>query len=120
VVEEGRSVVDAATATGVCYNLVDSLAKSTEAATSFQDTNVLHLACHGLQDQSNPLNSRFCLHNRDLMASDLIKMRLDHGFLAYLSACETAKGDVKHTDEVIHLAATMLAAGYKSVVATMW
>lgn len=29
-------------------------------------------------------------------------------------------GDIKHSEEVIHMAAGMLAVGYRSVVATMW
>jgi CHAT domain-containing protein len=40
--------------------------------------------------------------------------------LAFLSACETARGDEKIPDEALHLAATPLSAGYRSVVATMW
>ena len=43
--------------------------------------------------------------------------------LAFLSACETAKGDSKTPDEAIHLAATLLFqlfAGFRGVVATMW
>jgi CHAT domain-containing protein len=41
-------------------------------------------------------------------------------FFAFMSGCETAKGDETHVDEVVHLAATMLFAGLKSLVATMW
>jgi hypothetical protein len=40
--------------------------------------------------------------------------------LAFLSACETAKGDENLPDEVIHLGATLLFAGFRGVVATMW
>jgi CHAT domain-containing protein len=37
-----------------------------------------------------------------------------------MSACETAKGDQKQPDQVVHLAAAMLFAGFQSVVGTMW
>ncbi|KAI0825499.1 CHAT domain-containing protein [Irpex lacteus] len=40
--------------------------------------------------------------------------------LAVLSACQTATGDEKLTEEAAHLAAGMLSVGYKSVIATMW
>jgi CHAT domain-containing protein len=49
-----------------------------------------------------------------------MEMNLKHAFVAFLSACETAKGDRTYADEVVHLAATMLFAGFKSVIATMW
>lgn len=40
--------------------------------------------------------------------------------IAFLSACQTAAGDEKRPEEVVHLAAGMLMAGYRSVFATMW
>jgi CHAT domain-containing protein len=40
--------------------------------------------------------------------------------LAFLSACETAKGDEGTPDEAMHLAAAVLFAGFRGVVATMW
>jgi CHAT domain-containing protein len=45
---------------------------------------------------------------------------LGDAFFAFLSACETAKGDHDYADEAVHLAASMLFAGFKSVIATMW
>ncbi|KAJ7256330.1 hypothetical protein C8J57DRAFT_1650781 [Mycena rebaudengoi] len=40
--------------------------------------------------------------------------------LAFLSACETGKGDAKTPDEAMHLAASLLFAGFGGVIATMW
>ena len=40
--------------------------------------------------------------------------------LAFLLACQTSTGDEKLSEEAAHLAAGMLAAGYKGVVVTMW
>ncbi|KAJ7431489.1 hypothetical protein FB451DRAFT_421107 [Mycena latifolia] len=40
--------------------------------------------------------------------------------LAFLGACETAKGDRIVPDESMHLTATLLFAGFRGVVATMW
>jgi hypothetical protein len=81
---------------------------------------VLHLACHGVQSPSSPLDGAFLLKDRPLPIAEIMQMRLPNAFLAYLSACETAKGDEQHPDQTIHLAAAMLFAGFKSVVATLW
>ena len=40
--------------------------------------------------------------------------------LAFLSACETAMGAEDLPDEAMHLAASLLFAGFGGVVATMW
>jgi CHAT domain-containing protein len=82
-------------------------------------THVLHLACHGFQDP-DPLKSRFALSDGQLTISGLMKLNLPNAMFAFLSACETAKGDDKQPDQVVHLAASMLFCGFRSVVATMW
>ena len=50
----------------------------------------------------------------------IIEQPLPHADFAFLSASQTARGDVRLEDEAVHLAAGMLLAGYWSVVATMW
>ena len=40
--------------------------------------------------------------------------------LTFLSACETAQGEDNHPDEAVHVAAGMLAAGFRDVIGTMW
>jgi CHAT domain-containing protein len=97
-----------------------SAAKVHEVAEALPRTNIMHLACHGVQDQEDPLSSGFCLGDGKLTVSQLMDLKLDHPFLAFLSACETAKGDKNQPDQTIHLAATMLFCGFQSVVATMW
>ena len=83
-------------------------------------TAILHLACHGHQDPKNPLDSGFVLQDGMLTVAKLMSLNLDKAFLAFLSACETAKGDKAQPDQALHLAATMLFAGFRSVVGTMW
>jgi CHAT domain-containing protein len=97
-----------------------SAAKVREVRDALPRANIVHLACHGVQDQEDPLDSGFFLGDGKLAVSDLMDLRLDRAFLAFLSACETAKGDKDQPDQVIHLAATMLFCGFRSVVATMW
>ncbi|KZV68463.1 TPR-like protein [Peniophora sp. CONT] len=80
----------------------------------------LHLACHGSQDLADPLQSAFALHDGRLSLADLMTTTADNAELAFLSACQTAVGDEKIPEESMHLAAGMLAVGYKGVIATMW
>jgi len=80
----------------------------------------IHLACHASQDQHNPLKSGFFLHDGRLELSEIMKQKFAVRELAFLSACQTSAGTEKLSEEAVHLAAGMLAAGYRSVVATMW
>jgi CHAT domain-containing protein len=82
--------------------------------------NIVHFACHGTQHNTNPLLSSFHLRDGSLSVTSLMRLRLPQAFLAFLSACETAKGHEEQPDQVLHLAATLLFAGFPSVVATMW
>jgi CHAT domain-containing protein len=82
-------------------------------------SHILHLACHGHQHE-DPLKSCFALHDGRLTVSALMELKLPKAMLAYLSACETAKGDQKQPDQAVHLAASMLFCGFRSVIATMW
>jgi CHAT domain-containing protein len=86
----------------------------------FRSASFVHLACHGIQDETNALESGFHLNDGRLTISKLMELELDRPWFAYLSACETAKGDSNRPDQVMHLAAAMLFAGFKNVVATMW
>jgi CHAT domain-containing protein len=97
-----------------------SAAKMHEVAEGLPRADIVHLACHGVQDLDDPLQSGFCLGDGKLTVSELMDVKLDRAFLAFLSACETAKGDKEHPDQAIHLAAAMLFCGFRSVVATMW
>ncbi|KAJ7088689.1 CHAT domain-containing protein [Mycena epipterygia] len=98
---------------------------------SLNRSSVIHFACHGVQDSRTPLNSGFILWNgRHLTVSQIIRgaekanqetqQKNTTKSLAFLSACETAKGDQQTPDEAMHLAATLLFAGFRGVVATMW
>jgi CHAT domain-containing protein len=91
-----------------------------DTAALMQDSNIVHLACHGVQDEEDSTQSGFCLGDGRLTIAKLMELKLDNAFLAFLSACETAKGDKEQPDQVMHLAASMLFSGFKSVVATMW
>ncbi|KAJ2915812.1 hypothetical protein MD484_g4618, partial [Candolleomyces efflorescens] len=80
----------------------------------------VHFACHGIQNAEDPLRSAFVLDDGKLELSTIIKSNLRSADLAFLSACQTSTGDPKLSEEAVHLAGAMLAAGYRGVVATMW
>jgi CHAT domain-containing protein len=82
-------------------------------------TRFLHLASHGLQE-INPLDSAFLLQDGRLTIADIMRLELPRAVFAFLSACQTAKGDRDAPDQAVHLAASMLFCGFRSVVGTMW
>jgi CHAT domain-containing protein len=77
------------------------------------------MACRGIRD-SDPLKSAFLLHDGRFSNNDIIRLDLPHACLAFLSACQTAKGDQNAPDQAMHLAASMLFCGLRSVGGTMW
>lgn len=87
---------------------------------AMEQYNSVHLACHASQVPNNPTESCFHLYNGTLSLAVLARKSFKSKGLAFLSACETAAGDKKMLDEVVHLAAGMLIAGYLTVIATMW
>ncbi|KAJ7205706.1 CHAT domain-containing protein [Mycena pura] len=99
-----------------------------EVVKNLQESSMVHFACHGIQDSENPLESSLMLSDGRLKVSQIMR-RQESDYpegsgkpmsLAYLSACETAKGENSIPDEAMHLAATFLFAGFRGVVATMW
>ena len=100
--------------------LEDEEGTVSEVLQALERFTCIHLACHASQNLKNPLESAFYLHNGPLELLAIIKKNLPHADFAFLSACQTGTGDQNLSEEVVHLAAGMLAAGYRSVVATMW
>ncbi|KZV64318.1 TPR-like protein [Peniophora sp. CONT] len=80
----------------------------------------VHLACHGSQQTADATQSAFHLYDGRLSLADLMQTAANDAQLAFLSACQTATGDENNPEESVHLAAGMLAIGFKGVVATMW
>ncbi|TFK19265.1 mucin-like protein 1 [Coprinopsis marcescibilis] len=88
---------------------------------NLQECSFAHFGCHGTQHPSNPLESALLLSGGRLTMEKVIqKCQASNGSLAYLSACQTAKSDEELPDEALTLAATMLFAGFRGVVGTMW
>jgi hypothetical protein len=79
----------------------------------------LHMACHASQ-HADPSLSGFALWDNTLTISELATQPTQLRDLAFLSACETAVGSVRHLDEAIHVAAAMQFLGYRHIIATLW
>ena len=95
-------------------------ATTDKVKTEMKAHNWVHFACHGIQDASEPLKSGVHLHDGRLELLEIMQQEISNPNLAFLSACQTSKGDSKLSEEVVHFAAGMLAAGYHGVISTMW
>ena len=80
----------------------------------------IHLACHAVQNSARPLQSCFYLESGRFELLEIMRQHVPDGEVAFLSACQTSAGTEQLSEEAVHLAAGMLAAGYRGVVATMW
>jgi tetratricopeptide (TPR) repeat protein len=86
-----------------------------------KDMTCAHFACHGGQGQTEgALQSALFVHDGPLLLSTIASNRLPKAEFAFLSACSTASGSDRLPDEAMHIAAGMLIAGFRSVIATMW
>jgi len=85
-----------------------------------QSPPLAHFACHGTQDVTDPSSGRLVLYDDPLGIACVAGMRLQAAELAFLSACETSRGDIKLVDEAITVAAAFQLAGYRHVVGTLW
>lgn len=111
VVEEVSAVAVIATQAKVSCSTASSQTSKNQVFQSFVSADMVPLACHGIQDSSKPHQSRFALGDGSLTVAELMELDLKNPFFAFLSVCEIAKGNQKHADKVVHLAATMLFGG---------
>jgi CHAT domain-containing protein len=102
------------------FSLIGEKATVNSVWNAMKNTHWIHLACHGQQCVGNAMESGLLLHDGKLKLSDIVREPLSHAKFAFLSACQTATGDEAIAEESAHLAAGMLLAGYRGVIATMW
>ncbi|CAE6512453.1 unnamed protein product [Rhizoctonia solani] len=100
--------------------LMDAQATPSTVLDAMEQHDWVHLACHAHQNVYDPTMSGFFLHGGTLDLASINRRTFKKKGLAFLSACQTAKGDERLPDEAVHLASGMLMAGYSSVIATMW
>jgi CHAT domain-containing protein/tetratricopeptide (TPR) repeat protein len=87
--------------------------------------NVLHLATHGVLNDSNPMYSRIVLSQGETNEDGLLEaweiMKLDlRADLVVLSACETARGRLGAGEGVIGLTWAFFVAGSPTTVVSQW
>jgi len=102
------------------HQLAERRALRADVAAAIAGHSWVHLACHAAQEHTDPGRSGFALWDGTLTITDLAALPTQHRDLAFLSACQTATGGIRHLDEAIHLAAAMQFLGYQHVIATMW
>ncbi|KAH7334131.1 CHAT domain-containing protein, partial [Rhizoctonia solani] len=95
-------------------------ATTTVVLDAMEQHDWVHFACHTHQNVDNATESGFFLHDGTLDLVAINRRSFKNKGLAFLSACQTARGDETLPDEAVHLASGMLMAGHASVVATMW
>jgi len=91
-----------------------------EVVSHLSAVSIAHFVCHGEQNKKNPLESSLILGDGRLKISCIMQESTPNASLAFLCACETAMGYEELPDEAMHLGATLLFAGFRGVVATMW
>ena len=101
-------------------HLLGPTATQQAVLTALPDHSWLHLSCHGIQHPADAALSAFLLHDQPLTLADLAALNLRETDLAYLSACQTATGDLRLLDEALHLAGALQLIGYRHVLATLW
>jgi tetratricopeptide (TPR) repeat protein len=102
------------------HQLTGSHATRSDVLAAMATHSWVHLACHASQRHADPARSGFALWDGTLTITDLAGQATQHRDLAFLSACQTAAGSIRHLDEAIHLAAAMQFIGYRHIIATMW
>jgi hypothetical protein len=100
--------------------LIGPQATRSAVLTAVDDCTWAHFACHDGQRPDAPDLSGFMLFDKTLTIADLAAQPSRYRDLAFLSACQTAIGSVRHPDEALHLAAALQFLGYRHVIATMW
>ena len=118
--EEAKRIEQCIKTSGLPLSLLIDRSEE-EVIKGMEQSSWVHFACHGIQDSVNPTQSALILKGGVcLTLSKISQLSLSHAELAFLSACQTATGDEVMSEEAVHLAAGMLLAGYRGVIATMW
>jgi CHAT domain-containing protein/predicted negative regulator of RcsB-dependent stress response len=87
--------------------------------------NYIHLATHGVVDESNPALSRIFLQSDigsedgNLFTGEIYNLNLDAD-LVTLSACQTGLGKISKGEGVIGLSRALVYAGARSIIVSFW
>lgn len=87
--------------------------------------NLLHLSVHGHFDSLNPMLSYLELRptgedDGHFTAAEMFGLRLPRNSMVVLSACETGRVQVTHSNEVLGMVRGLLYAGASNLVLSSW
>ena len=89
-------------------------------AAALPDAGVIHFACHGRADVTDPDAGGILLAHEELLSPSSLSALSLHARLAVLSACETGLPGLGAPDEVTGLPTALLQAGVAGTVASLW
>jgi tetratricopeptide (TPR) repeat protein len=95
-------------------------ASAADTIPALSESDWVHFACHADSDPQAVWSSQLLLSDRALPVSEIAAVRNPGGYLAYLSACNTARTGTDATDETIHISSAFQLAGYAHVIGTLW
>ena len=114
--DEARAVAEHLTGAGILVGRQATVATLYEEASGCE---VLHLACHGLFRDDNPMFSSLKLDDGWVTAADALQLDLN-GALVTLSACESGRSEVIGGDEILGLTRAFLGAGAATLAVSLW
>ncbi len=87
--------------------------------------NLIHLSVHGVFDAKDPLLSYLKLHPKEsaegrFTAAEMFGLKLPSNSLVVLSACETGRAQVTHSNEVLGMVRGLLYSGASTLVLSSW
>ena len=105
--------------------VTDPLVRKQDVKNWSPDYNLLHLSVHGFFNSTDPLLSYLKLRptsidDGHLTAAEMFGLRLPKDSMVVLSACETGRVEVTHSNEVLGMVRSLLYAGASSVVLSSW
>jgi CHAT domain-containing protein len=93
---------------------------------ALEEYGIIHLACHGYQDERVPFRSGLFLSLHDgqredglLQAREIAHLRLRAG-LVVLSACRSSQGYIERGEGTMGLNRVLFFAGAQSVLSSLW
>jgi CHAT domain-containing protein len=100
--------------------------EETVKTAALENYGVIHLACHGYQDERVPFRSGLFLSLHDgqredglLQAREIAHLRLRAG-LVVLSACRSSQGYIERGEGTMGLNRVLFYAGAQSVLSSLW
>ena len=105
--------------------MADSLVRKQDVENWTGEYNLLHMSVHGVFDSTDPMLSYLKLRSTPaddghLTAAEMFGLRLPKNSMVVLSACETGRVDVTHSNEVLGMVRGLLYAGASNLVLSSW